>query len=64
MPKNRQDDPSAGTAIGLSVIPFFNIWYWSFFIHPRLVLRINEQRVAIGLPESQLNGLASTMLVL
>lgn len=64
LPKNRQDDPGAGKAIGFSFIPFFNIWYWSFFIHPRLVLRINEQRVAAGLPEAQLSGLATTMCVL
>jgi|GEM_PF-1616794 len=64
LPKNRQDDPGAGKAIGFSFIPFFNIWYWNFFVHPRLVLRINEQRLAAGLPEAQLNGLAMTMCIL
>lgn len=64
VPKNRQDDPSAGKAIGFSFIPFFNIWYWNFFLYPRLVLRINEQRLAVGLPEVQLGGMAMTMCVL
>jgi hypothetical protein len=64
LPKNREDDPSGGKAIGFGFIPFFNIWYWNFVNYPRLVLRINEQRVAAGLPPANLDGLATTMCVL
>lgn len=64
MPKHRQDDPSGGKAIGFGFIPFFNIWYWNFFSYPRLVLRVNEQRLAAGLPPANLSGLATTLCVL
>lgn len=64
LPKNRQDDPSAGKAIGFCFIPFFNIWYWNFVIYPRLVLRVNEQRMAAGLAPANIAGLAITLAVL
>ena len=55
MPKLRQDDPSAGKAIGFCFIPVFNLFYWSFFAYYRLVTRINEQRAMRGLPPAQLH---------
>jgi hypothetical protein len=57
MPKVRQDDPSAGKAIGFMFIPFYN-FYWVFFNYVRLVKRIDELRQFHGLPESNLRGLA------
>jgi len=48
LPRIRDDDPSAGTAIGFMLIPCFNL-YWIFFSYQRLVLRINEQREEVGL---------------
>ncbi len=51
MPKLRQDDPSAGKAIGFMFIPFFNI-YWIFFTLTRVVKRIDEQRAMRGLQPS------------
>lgn len=64
LPRVRRDDPSAGKAIGFSLIPFFNIWYWNFFNYPRLLLRVNEQRAAAGLPIASLNGLVTAMCIL
>ncbi|HUT01523.1 MAG TPA: DUF4234 domain-containing protein [Phycisphaerae bacterium] len=57
MPKIRQDDPSAGKAIGFMFIPFFNL-YWIFFAYMRLCDRIAEQRELRGLPAESLRGLA------
>ena len=51
MPKLRQDDPSAGKAVGFMFIPLFNI-YWIFFTFTRLVKRIDEQLAMRGLPPS------------
>jgi len=62
MPKVRRDDPSAGKAIGFFFIPFFNL-YWIFFANLRLVDRIDEQRVMVGLRPSNLKGLAITCAV-
>lgn len=42
LPKVKDDDPSAGKAIGFSFIPFFNL-YWMFIFWLRLVDRINFQ---------------------
>lgn len=57
LPMRRQDDPSAGKAIGFMFIPFFNL-YWIFFANLRLVDRINEERRLAGLPQSAPRGLA------
>jgi hypothetical protein len=51
LPKTRHDDPSAGKAIGFLFIPFYSL-YWIFFTFLRLVDRVNQQRVARGLPET------------
>lgn len=63
MPRLRSDDPEPGKAIGFSFIPFFNIWYWNFVIYPRLLLRINEQRVAAGLAPANLQNLVMAMCI-
>jgi DNA-directed RNA polymerase subunit RPC12/RpoP len=42
LPKIKDDDPSAGKAIGFMFIPFFNI-YWRFIFWLRLVDRLNFQ---------------------
>src|ERR1044071_7711739 len=57
MPKVRPDDPSAGKAIGFFFIPLFNL-YWIFFANIRLVDRIDEQRLMVGLRASGLRGFA------
>lgn len=56
LPVRRPDDPSAGKAIGFMFIPFFNI-YWVFFTYLRLCDRINEERVAAGLPPTAPKGM-------
>lgn len=56
MPKTRQDDPSAGKAVGFMFIPFFNLYWW-FFSNLRLMDRLNEQRTAAGLPPTAPKGL-------
>lgn len=61
MPKLRENDPSAGKAIGFAFIPFFNIFYWSFFVYGRLITRINEQRTMRGLPAMNLHALSITL---
>ena len=43
LPKVKENDPSAGKAIGFSFIPYFNIFYWTWFVWVRLVNRINFQ---------------------
>jgi hypothetical protein len=55
MPPRRPDDPSAGKAVGFMFIPIFSIYWW-FFSNLRLMDRINEQRVAAGLPPSAPKG--------
>ena len=62
MPKTRHGDPSAGKAIGFLFIPFFNL-YWSFFTSLRLVDRVNQQRLARGLP-STMRGFTLTVCIL
>lgn len=62
MPMTRQDDPSAGKAIGFMFIPFFN-FYWIFFTYLRLIDRINYQRAARGLPET-LHGFTLAICIL
>lgn len=57
MPRVRQDDPSSTKAICFYLIPFFNL-YWMFFENIRLCDRINEQRRAVGLPETAPRGMA------
>lgn len=42
LPRVKDNDPSAGKAIGFMFIPYFNI-YWAFVVWPRLVDRINLQ---------------------
>lgn len=42
LPKIKDDDPSAGKAIGFMFIPFFNL-YWRFIFWLRLVDRLNFQ---------------------
>lgn len=63
LPKVRDDDPSAGKAIGFMFIPLFNL-YWVFFSYTRLCQRLNEQRRLAGLPEDVPGGLAIAMCVL
>jgi hypothetical protein len=58
----REDDPSAGKAVGFCFIPFFN-FYWIFFTYRRLCLRIDEQRALYGLPPGNLRGLATTACI-
>jgi hypothetical protein len=62
LPRVRQDDPSAGKAIGFMFIPFFNI-YWVFFAYLRLIDRVNEQRAWAGLPPTEIKGLFITAMV-
>lgn len=64
MPKLRHDDPSAAKAIGFCFIPFFNLFYWSFFVYHRLVTRLNEQRTLRGLPPANLHAFAITLCAL
>jgi hypothetical protein len=58
----RDDDPSAGKAVGFCFIPFFNL-YWIFFTYRRLCLRIDEQRDLYGLQPSNLCGFATTACI-
>ncbi len=62
MPKTRHDDPSAGKAIGFLFIPFYNL-YWVFFTYLRLIDRVNQQRVARGLPGT-LRGFTMAVCIL
>lgn len=55
LPKNREDDPSGGKAVGLCFVPFYAI-YWTPFALRRLVFRINEQRELLGLSPSVSDG--------
>jgi hypothetical protein len=57
LPKIRHDDPSAGAGIGLMFVPIFNL-YWRFFSYIRLCDRLNEQRLAVGLPPTAPRGMA------
>lgn len=63
LPRMRPDDPSAGKAVGFCFIPFYNL-YWIFFTFRRLCLRLDEQRIAYGLPPSDLRGLATAACIL
>ncbi len=51
MPRLRHDDPSATVAVGLCLLPIFNL-YWVLFSMYRLCQRINEQRRFAGLEET------------
>ncbi|HTS16346.1 MAG TPA: GYF domain-containing protein [Verrucomicrobiae bacterium] len=62
LPRVRQDDPTAGRAVGFCFIPFFNL-YWIFFTFRRLCVRVDEQRSLYGLPPSNLKGLATTACI-
>jgi hypothetical protein len=62
MPRVREDDPSAGKAVGFCFIPFFSL-YWIFVTFRRLCLRVDEQRELYGLPPSNLTGLATTTCI-
>jgi len=62
IPRTRHDDPSAGKAIGFLFIPFFNL-YWIFFTYLRLADRLNQQRVARGLPAT-MRGFTMTVCIL
>lgn len=63
MPQVRQDDPSAGKAIGFCFIPVYSL-YWVFFTYHRLCVRINEQRAINKLPGAVPTGLAIAMCVM
>lgn len=66
LPQVRDDDPSAGKALGFMFIPFFNI-YWAFFVWLRLCDRLNEAREVVGqepnLPRGLMKGALITQLV-
>lgn len=62
-PKVKPDDPSAGKAIGLMFIPFYNL-YWQFVAWPRLAQRINFQFRLRGRPSPISEGLVRTTLIL
>ncbi|HWF20170.1 MAG TPA: hypothetical protein VG754_12945 [Verrucomicrobiae bacterium] len=62
LPKVREDDPSAGKAVGFCFIPFFNL-YWIFFSYRRLCLRVDEQRILYGLPPSNLTSMATAACI-
>lgn len=51
LPMAASNDPSAGKAIGFHFIPYFNIFYWKFFIYRRLCDRLNLQLRLRGLPD-------------
>jgi hypothetical protein len=63
LPVVKPDDPSAGKAIGFSLIPFFNI-YWYFVAWPRLIDRINFQYRLRGHPAPINRGTAMTAMIL
>jgi hypothetical protein len=63
LPKIKDDDPSAGKAIGFSFIPFFNI-YWFFVVWPRLIDRINFQYRLRGRPAPINRQQAITAMIL
>jgi hypothetical protein len=63
LPKVKQDDPSAGKAIGFMFIPLFNI-YWQFFAWRRLADRINLQYRLRGKPEPISRGQVTALIVL
>ncbi|HEX8913230.1 MAG TPA: DUF4234 domain-containing protein [Humisphaera sp.] len=56
LPRNRVDDPTAGTAVGLHFVPIFGV-YWMFFVNLRLIDRLNEQRAYAGLRPGHFKGL-------
>ncbi len=62
MGRVRDDDPSAGKAVGFCFIPFFNL-YWLFFTYRRLCLRLDEQRGLYALPPGNLRSLATTACI-
>jgi hypothetical protein len=49
LPRLRSDDPSAGKAIGLCLVPLYNL-YWFFVVYPRLAARVNAVSVRYGMP--------------
>ena len=63
LPRNREDDPGGGKAVGFLFIPFFNL-YWQFVVCQRLCVRINEQRALRGLPQNAPTGFAVAVCIL
>ena len=50
LPKTRTNDPSSAKAIGLSFVPFYNL-YWFFIVYPRLATRMNAVSAKYNLPQ-------------
>jgi hypothetical protein len=63
MPQIRPNDPSAAKGVGFCFIPYFH-FYWVCFTLIRLEDRIEEQRVARGLPPARMKGFVTTSSVL
>lgn len=47
LPRFRESDPPTAKAIGLCLIPFYQL-YWFFFVFPRLSARTNEFAVSLN----------------
>jgi len=63
LPRIRSDDPSAAKAIGLCLVPFYNL-YWFFFVYPRLTQRLNALSRQYRLPAMIPTPLAYLMCAL
>ncbi len=49
LPRTKGNDPTAAKAIGLCLVPFFNL-YWIFIVYPRLAVRVNALSGRYRLP--------------
>ncbi len=63
LPRVKDNDPSAGKAVGFQFIPYFNI-YWMFVVWPRLIDRINFQFRLRGRPSPISRSFVITTLIL
>lgn len=62
LPRNTPDEPGAGRAVALMLIPLVNL-YWMFICYPLLVERLNTVRERRGLPTDVLTFPALLMCV-
>lgn len=58
------NDPSGGKAFGFQFIPYFNIFYWTFFKHRRLCDRLDLQLRLRGLPNAAPKGLLTAISII
>lgn len=64
LPVAASNDPSGSKAFWYQFIPYFNVFYWTFFKHRRLCDRLDLQLRLRGLPNAAPKGLLTAISIL